>query len=120
MALREELQELHWSYMEGYAAEMVARGPTLTDDGETATGSVHIVGLSGPSAARAFAFDEPNYQAGVYRDALLRLTRQVRLLEAIEEAPGGCFLARQGRRRPGPLRKFRGGSECSAPRAGPS
>jgi uncharacterized protein len=72
MALREELQELHWSYMDGYAAEMVARGPTLTDDGETATGSVHIVGLSGPSAARAFAFDEPNYQAGVYRDVLLR------------------------------------------------
>ena len=72
MALREELQELHWSYMDGYAAEMVARGPTLTDDGETATGSVHIVGLSGPSAARAFAFDEPGYQAGVYRDVLLR------------------------------------------------
>jgi uncharacterized protein YciI len=72
MALREELHELHWSYMDGYAAEMVARGPTLTDDGETATGSVHIVGLSGPSAARAFAFDEPNYQAGVYRDVLLR------------------------------------------------
>ena len=72
MALREQLQELHWSYMDGYAAEMVARGPTLTDDGETATGSVHIVGLSGPSAARAFAFDEPGYQAGVYRDVLLR------------------------------------------------
>ena len=48
MALREELQELHWSYMDGYAAEMVVRGPTLTDDGETATGSVHIAGLSGP------------------------------------------------------------------------
>ena len=72
MALREELQELHWSYMDGYAAEMVARGPTLTDDGETATGSLHIAGLSGPSAARAFAFDEPSYQAGVYRDVLLR------------------------------------------------
>lgn len=51
---------------------MVARGPTFADDGETATGSVHIVSLSGPPAARAFAFDEPNYQAGVYGDVLLR------------------------------------------------
>jgi hypothetical protein len=32
---------------------------------------VHIVGLPDPAAARAFAFDEPGYQAGVYRDVLL-------------------------------------------------
>ena len=71
-ALREKLKEAHWSYMDGYASHMVARGPTLTDDGETATGSLHIVGVAGPAAARDFAFDEPNYQAGVYRDVLLR------------------------------------------------
>jgi hypothetical protein len=64
MALREELQELHWSYMEGYAAEMVARGPTLTDDGETAPGSVHIVGLSGPSAARGLPSTSPTIRPG--------------------------------------------------------
>src|ERR1700691_2726128 len=29
-----------------------------------ATGSVHIVDLPDPAAARAFAFDEPGYQAG--------------------------------------------------------
>jgi uncharacterized protein YciI len=75
MTLRDELLETHWSYMDGYAAEMIARGPTLTDDGETATGSVHILDLPDPAAARAFAFDEPNYQAGVYRDVLLRRWR---------------------------------------------
>ena len=36
-----------------------------------------IVGLPDPAAARAFAFDEPNYQAGVYRDVLLRRWRNL-------------------------------------------
>jgi uncharacterized protein YciI len=75
--LRDELVEKHWSYMDRYQAQMIARGPTLTDDGETATGSVHIVDLPHPAAARAFAFDEPNYQAGVYRDVLLRRWRNL-------------------------------------------
>ena len=73
--LRDDLLEAHWSYMDGYAQQMIARGPTLTEDGDTATGSVHIVDLPDPAAARAFAFDEPNYQAGVYRDVLLRRWR---------------------------------------------
>src|SRR5690349_8540548 len=72
VALRDELLEQHWSYMDRYAAQMIARGPTLAADGDTPTGSVHIVDLPGSAAARAFAFDEPGYQAGVYRDVLLR------------------------------------------------
>jgi uncharacterized protein len=75
VALREELLEEHWSYMDRYATEMIARGPTVAGDGDTPTGSVHIVDLPGRAAARAFAFDEPNYQAGVYRDVLLRRWR---------------------------------------------
>src|SRR5215468_174139 len=75
--LREELLERHWSYMDRYQAEMIARGPTLANDGDTPTGSVHIVGLPDPAAARAFAFDEPSYQAGVYRDVLLRRWRNL-------------------------------------------
>ena len=75
VALRDELLEEHWSYMDRYAAEMIARGPTLASDGDTPTGSVHIVDLPDPAAARVFAFDEPNYQAGVYRDVMLRRWR---------------------------------------------
>ena len=86
MALREELLESHWSYMDRYQAEMIARGPTLA--GDTPTGSVHIVSLPDPAAARAFAFDEPNYQAGVYRDVLLR--RWANLLgRTMWDFPGG-------------------------------
>jgi uncharacterized protein len=36
------------------------------------TGSVHVLDLPDPAAARAFAFDEPGYQKGAYRDVLLR------------------------------------------------
>jgi uncharacterized protein len=73
--LRDELVEAHWAYMDKFAGELIARGPTMADDGETPTGSVHIVDLPDPAAARAFAFDEPNYQAGAYRDVLLRRWR---------------------------------------------
>src|SRR5258708_19912214 len=75
VALRDALLQEHWSYMDRYAKEMIARGPTLAEDGNTPTGSVHILELPDPAAARAFAFDEPNYQAGAYRDVLLRRCR---------------------------------------------
>ena len=88
MALRDELLEAHWSYMDRFAAELIARGPTLADDGDTATGSVHIVDVPDSAAARAFAFDEPNYQAGVYRDVLLRRWRN-RLGRTMWDFPGG-------------------------------
>ena len=73
--LRDELLEAHWSYMDGFEAELIARGPTL--DGDVATGSLHIVDLPSAAAARAFAFDEPGYQAGVYRDVLVRRWRNL-------------------------------------------
>jgi uncharacterized protein len=88
VVLRDQLREEHWSYMDRYAKEMIARGPTLTDGGETATGSVHIVDLPDPAAARAFAFDEPGYQAGVYRDVLLRRWRNT-LGRTMWDFPGG-------------------------------
>ncbi|GAA3875131.1 YciI family protein [Streptomyces lannensis] len=88
VALRDELLEEHWSYMDRFAAQLIARGPTFADDGETPTGSVHIVDLPDPAAARAFAFDEPNHQAGVYRDVLLRRWRNL-LGRTMWDFPGG-------------------------------
>ncbi len=88
MALRDELVERHWSYMDRFAQEMIARGPTLSEDREAATGSVHILDLPDPAAARAFAFDEPGYQAGVYRDVLLRRWRNT-LGRTMWDFPGG-------------------------------
>ncbi len=69
--LRPRMVEEHWAYMDRFAATMIARGPTFADDG-TLTGSVHILDLPDATAARTFAFEEPGYQAGAYRDVLLR------------------------------------------------
>jgi uncharacterized protein YciI len=87
-ALRHEQVERHWAYMDRYEAELIARGPTFAAGGDTPTGSLHMVDLAGPAAARAFAFDEPNYQAGVYRDVLLRRWRNL-LGRTMWDFPGG-------------------------------
>ena len=71
-ALLEELAEAHWSFMDRYADAMLARGPTLTPDRASWTGSMHIVDLPDTQAARVFAFQEPFYRAGVYGEVLVR------------------------------------------------
>ncbi len=73
--LRLQLLEAHWSFMDDYAEGMIARGPTLADDGVTPTGSLHIVDLPDADAASVFAFEEPNYKAGVYAEVLVRRWR---------------------------------------------
>ncbi|MGW1230521.1 YciI family protein [Streptomyces sp. NPDC001478] len=88
LPLRRALTEEHWSYMDRYAKELVARGPAFDADREVPVGSVHIVDLPDPAAARTFAFDEPTYQAGVYRDVLLRRWRNL-LGRTMWEFPGG-------------------------------
>ena len=69
-ALRDddELLEEHWSYMDRFAASMIARGPTFGPDRETVTGSVHVVGLPSVGAVHEFVAREPNNRAGVYAE----------------------------------------------------
>jgi uncharacterized protein YciI len=62
------LAEAHWSYMDEYAESMIARGPTLARDRETATGSLHVLGLPSVDAALEFVAGEPNNRAGVYAE----------------------------------------------------
>lgn len=93
--LRDRMTEEHWSYMDNFEKELIARGPTFTKD-DMATGSVHVVELPDPAAARAFAFDEPCYQAGAFRDVLIRRWHN-RLGRTMWEFPGerdaaDCFL----------------------------
>ncbi len=67
LRLREELVEEHWSYMDRYQAEMIARGPTfagdgddliaygplLSDDGALWLGTAVLIRAQDPDAARA-------------------------------------------------------------------
>ena len=63
-----ELLEQHWSYMDGFAESMIARGPTLGPDRETATGSLHVLALPDVASVHEFVALEPNNRAGVYRE----------------------------------------------------
>ena len=65
------LTEEHWSYMDRFAAGMIARGPTLAADRATWTGSVHIVDLPGAEAARDFVEREPYNRAGMYEQHVI-------------------------------------------------
>jgi hypothetical protein len=60
------------SFMDGYGEAMIARGPTLTPDRTSWTGSMHMVDLPDAHTARVFAFQEPYYRAGVYGQVLVR------------------------------------------------
>ncbi|MGA8118082.1 MAG: YciI family protein [Actinocatenispora sp.] len=62
----EDLDDAHQDYMDGWADRLIARGPTLSADGERHTGSVHVVELPDLAAARRFAHDEPYATAGWY------------------------------------------------------
>jgi uncharacterized protein YciI len=62
------LNEAHWSYMDGFADAMTARGPTLASDRETWTGSLHVVDLPSADAARTFVEREPFHRAGMYAE----------------------------------------------------
>jgi uncharacterized protein YciI len=63
-----ELDEQHWSYMDGFADGMTARGPTLGTECQTWTGSLHVVDLPGPKAVREFVAREPYNQAGLFEE----------------------------------------------------
>ena len=62
------LHEVHQAYMDQWVSQLVARGPTLSENGSRHTGSVHVLDTPDPQVAQRFAFDEPYAQAGWYSD----------------------------------------------------
>lgn len=70
--LLDSLLEQHWSFMDGYADRLKARGPTLSADGGEHTGSLHIVDLATPEEVEIFAYREPFYAGGAYAEVMIR------------------------------------------------
>lgn len=64
----DRLAEEHWSYIDRFADRLIARGPTLTADGEKHTGSIHVLTAPDLAAAQRFADEEPYRRAGAYAD----------------------------------------------------
>jgi uncharacterized protein YciI len=97
-----ELLEEHWSYMDAFAESMIARGPTLAADRETATGSLHVLRLPSVAAAREFVAREPNNRAGVYADHFIwrfdnLLGRTMWTFTGVADEPRFLIIARSDR-----------------------
>jgi uncharacterized protein YciI len=91
-ALLERNVEAHWSFMDGYADRLLTRGPTLSADGEEHTGSLHIVRLDSTAETETFAYQEPFYRAGAYREVIIRrwqdrLGRTMRDFKPTDDGP---------------------------------
>jgi uncharacterized protein len=71
-SLLERLAEAHWSFMDRYHDRLLVRGPTLSDDGQKHTGSLHIVRLDDVAETEIFAYQEPLYKAGCYGEVIIR------------------------------------------------
>ena len=69
---RKGLLKAHWAFMRPYIDAMVARGPTMSADGKTVTGSMHIVDLPDAAAAQLFAHEDPLAKGGVFENILVR------------------------------------------------
>jgi uncharacterized protein len=67
----EALTPAHWSYMDQFADRLIARGPTLSADGEAHTGSVHVVSVADAAAARRFADEDPYQRAGLFAETMI-------------------------------------------------
>ena len=65
-ALRAPLRQAHRDYLDERADRVVARGPLMTDDGETTIGSALLLDIADRAEAEALLADEPFNQAGVY------------------------------------------------------
>lgn len=74
----EGFAERHWAYMDAHSDRLVARGPTLSADGTSHTGSVHVVEAATMEDARRFAFEEPYWLAGIYASVTVARFHTVR------------------------------------------
>ncbi len=77
LPLRKENRPAHLAYLDANIAQIRYAGPTLTDDGETPTGSLLIIDVPDKAAAAAFAAADPYALAGVFESVTIKATRQV-------------------------------------------
>ena len=63
---RQSVLATHRAYLKTQADKIVMSGATLSDDGETMTGSCFIVAAENRAEAEAFSNNDPFAQAGVF------------------------------------------------------
>jgi uncharacterized protein len=93
-----DLAEEHWNYLDRFADQVVLRGPLLSVDGSEHRGSIHVLDFLDRSAAERFAFNEPYWLTGLYRDVAIRPVETLVIRQAFDgtsayEQRPGSFLA---------------------------
>ncbi len=63
----------HLAYMGSFSDQVILAGPTLSDDGESMTGSVILLEVPDRAAAEAFSADDPYNKAGLFES--VQITR---------------------------------------------
>ncbi len=67
----------HLEYMEQFAGQVVAAGPTLSEDGETMTGSVFLIEFPDRAAVDDFCANDPYQKAGLFEATVIKPFRKV-------------------------------------------
>ena len=74
---RQKTRPAHLEYIRGFGKRIVAAGATLSEDGETMTGSFFMVTMPDRSAVDAFLRNDPYVKAELFERIEVRRWRQV-------------------------------------------
>ncbi|MEQ8193975.1 MAG: YciI family protein [Rhodospirillales bacterium] len=67
----------HLEFIKQYVDRVFAAGPTLSDDGETMTGSVFLIDFKDRAAAEDFCKNDPYQKAGLFDSTVIKPFRKV-------------------------------------------
>ncbi|TVR98461.1 MAG: YciI family protein [Rhodospirillales bacterium] len=76
-SLRKDTRQAHLEYLATFQSQLVAAGPTLSDDGEHMTGSFLIMDFADRLLAERFAANDPYAKAGLFETVSIRRWRRV-------------------------------------------
>ena len=76
-AVRAANRAAHLDYLKGFARQVVAAGPLLSDDGAAMTGSLLLMEFGARAEAAAFAAGDPYGKAGLFRSVTITPWRKV-------------------------------------------
>jgi uncharacterized protein len=77
LELRKANRDAHIAYLQDHKSQLVAAGPTLSDDGETMNGSVIIMEFADRAAAQTFCAGDPYALAGVFESVTITPWKKV-------------------------------------------
>lgn len=77
-AIRERTRDAHIKYLDENikSGRLVFSGPTLSDDGNSVTGALYLVGCGSREGAMDFSASEPYTMAGIFQSVSITRTRK--------------------------------------------